>query len=108
MVDHGLAKGKDAQESEVLLRLDGVKMVGALGDAEGLAGGRLIDLVDTKLKELLGSGIVHDVLAAIVDLGVDDGNEESALGGTLEKDEALSHTRLEKDDGVLELMFHMK
>ena len=79
-------------------------MVGALGDAEGLAGGRLIDLVDTKLKELLGGGVVHDILAAIVDLGVDDGNEESTLGGTLEKDEALRHTRLEKDDGVLELM----
>jgi hypothetical protein len=36
-------------------------------------------------------------------VGVDDGNEESTLGGTLEKGEALSYARLEKDDGVLEL-----
>ena len=108
MVNHGLAKGKDAQEPKVLLRLDGVKMVGALGDAEVLASGRLIDLVDTKLEQLLGSGVVHDVLAAIDDLGVDDGDKESTLGGTFEKDEALGHTRLEKDDGVLELMVYMK
>ncbi len=36
-------------------------------------------------------------------MGVNDGNEESTLGGTLEKGEALSYARLEKDDGVLEL-----
>jgi len=62
--------------------------------------------VNANLQQLLRSGVIHDVLGAIVDVGVDDGNEESTLGGTLEKGEALSYARLEKDNGVLELRWH--
>ena len=103
VIDHGLTEGEDAKEAQILLRLDGVEMVGTFGYAELLTEGGLVHLVNANLQQLLRSGVVHDILGAIVDVGVDDGNEESTLGGTLEKGEALSYARLEKDDGVLEL-----
>ena len=106
VIDHGLTEGEDAKEAQILLRLDGVEMVGTFGYAELLTEGRLVHLVNANLQQLLRSGVIHDVLGAIVDVGVDDGNEESTLGGTLEKGEALSYARLEKDNGVLELRWH--
>mmetsp|Transcript_2227 Transcript_2227/g.6502 ORF Transcript_2227/g.6502 Transcript_2227/m.6502 type:complete len:212 (+) Transcript_2227:1228-1863(+) len=102
MIDHRLTKGKDTEEAQILLRLDGVKMVGALGDAKLLTEGRFVHLVDTDLKQLLCSGVVHDVLGAIIDVSVDDGDEESTLGGRFKEGEALGDARLKKDDGVLE------